>query len=78
MYLEPVTLDDFQAWKQDPVTKRLMAAIRADREQMKEGLVNNAFDNEEGVKGRCQVIAVILDIEYEDLFQQKYEERDVE
>jgi hypothetical protein len=36
---------------------------------MKEGLVNNAFEEDMEVKGRCRAIAVILNLEYEDLFQ---------
>jgi len=35
----------------------------------KEGLINNAFEEEAEIKGRCRVIAVILNIEYEDLFE---------
>ena len=36
---------------------------------MKEGLVNNSFDDEQEVKGRCRAIAIILNLEYEDLFE---------
>ena len=45
-----------------------MKMLLADRESMKEGLINDAFDNELEVKGRCRAIAVIIGIEYEDLF----------
>jgi hypothetical protein len=38
---------------------------------MKEGLVNNAFEEEAEVKGRCRVIATLLNLEYEDLFENK-------
>jgi hypothetical protein len=53
-----------------------MKMLLADRETMKEGLINNAFDDELEVKGRCRAIAIILNLEYEDLFeatQQKIE-----
>jgi len=40
-----------------------------DRESMKEGLVNNSYDEDEEVKGRCRAIAIILNIEYEDLYE---------
>jgi len=46
-----------------------MKMLTADRESMKEGLINNAFEEEAEIKGRCRVIAVILNIEYEDLFE---------
>ena len=65
---ELVTLDNFEEWKHHPITKRVMKLLRTDRESMKEGLINDAFDNELEVKGRCRAIAVIIGIEYEDLF----------
>jgi hypothetical protein len=68
MLFEPVTEENFQEWKHHPVTKKLMKMLLADRESMKEGLINDAFDNEQEVKGRCRAIAVIIGIEYEDLF----------
>lgn len=66
---EVVTLDSFEEWRSHPVTRRLMKLLSEDRESMKEGLVNSTFDNEEEVKGRCRAIAIILNLEYEDLFQ---------
>jgi uncharacterized phage-associated protein len=67
---EPLTLETFEEWKHHPVTKRLMKQLRSDRETMKEGLINNAFEEEQEVKGRCRAIAVILDIDYYDLVEQ--------
>jgi hypothetical protein len=71
--MEIVTSDNFDEWKHHPVTKRLMKMLGTDREAMKEGLVNNTFDDEQEVKGRCRAIAIILNIEYEDLFEVKRE-----
>jgi hypothetical protein len=67
--MEAVSKDNFDEWKYHPVTKRLMKMLGTDREAMKEGLVNNAFDDEQEVKGRCRAIAIILNLEYEDLFE---------
>ena len=67
----PVTREEFEEWKQSPVTQRLMKMLLADRESMKEGLINNAFGEEMEVKGRCRAIAVILTLDYEDLFESK-------
>lgn len=69
MALEQVTLETFEEWKHHPVTRKLMKMLQADRETMKEGLVNNAFDDEQEVKGRCRAIAIVLTLEYEDLFE---------
>jgi hypothetical protein len=69
--MEIVSQDSFEEWKHHPVTKRFMKMLEVDRESMKEGLINNAFEEEAEIKGRCRVIAVILNIEYEDLFEVK-------
>ena len=66
--MEPVSRENFEEWTFHPVTKRLMKMLQNDRETMKEGLINNAFDDEIEVKGRCRAIAIILNLEYEDLF----------
>jgi len=73
--MEAVSPDNFEEWKFHPVTKRLMKMLSTDRETMKEGLVNNAFDDEQEVKGRCRAIAIILNLEYEDLFEVVQKER---
>ena len=69
MSAELVSSESFEEWKHHPVTKRFMKMLTADRESMKEGLINNAFEEEAEIKGRRRVIAVILNIEYEDLFE---------
>jgi hypothetical protein len=71
MAQEPITLESFEEWSHHPVTRRLMKQLSQDREAMKEGLINSSFDNEEEVKGRCRAIAIILNLEYEDLFESK-------
>jgi hypothetical protein len=71
MSIEPVTAESFEEWKHHPVTKRFMKMLQTDREAMKEGLINNAFEEEAEVKGRCRVIATLLNLEYEDLFETK-------
>jgi hypothetical protein len=71
MSFEKVTLESFEEWKHHPVTKRFMKVLKDDREAMKEGLADGAFEDEVEIKGRCRVIAVILDTQYEDLFQTK-------
>lgn len=65
--MEPITEEAFTEWKGHPVTQHLMKMLKSDREMMKEGMVNNAFDDEAEVRGRCKAVAIILDIEYEDL-----------
>lgn len=64
-----VTEEAFEEWKHHPVTQKLMKMLLADRDAMKEGLINNAFNDESEVKGRCRAIAIILTLEYSDLFE---------
>ena len=69
-----VTRESFEEWLHNPVTKRLLSVLMQDRENMKEGLIQSAFENEEEVKGRCRAIARLLTLEYEDLFDTPTEE----
>jgi hypothetical protein len=66
--MEAVSRENFDEWKHHPVTKQLLKLLAADREVMKEGLIQGAFTDEQEVKGRCRAIAIILQLEYEDLF----------
>lgn len=67
--MTPVTVDSFEEWLHHPVTKKLMKLLTEDRETMKEGLLMNSYTDEAEVKGRCRAIALILDLEYADLFR---------
>jgi len=63
-----VTKELYDEWKVNPITVRLMQKLRQEREEMKEGLVYGNYAEEEEVKGRCRAIALLLDLQYEDLF----------
>lgn len=76
--MEIVTEDSFNDWRVHPVTKRLMKMLMEDREVMKEGLVNNSYDEQEEVKGRCRAIAIILNLEYQDLFETVITKKELE
>jgi len=67
--MEAVNLNTFEEWQHHPVTKRLMRMLSQDRETMKEGLINTSYEDESEVKGRCRAIAIILNLEYGDLFE---------
>jgi len=62
-----VTEEAFEEWRHHPVTQRLFKVLGKEREEMKEGLVYNSYEDPEDVKGRCRAIAIILDITYEGL-----------
>jgi hypothetical protein len=65
----PVTKEEFEEWKTSSVTQKFLRTLDSERERMKEGLVNGNFEQEAMVKGRCQAIALILDVTYEDLYE---------
>ena len=53
----------------NPVTKAFFKALNNDREYMKEQLCRGAIDNELEVKGRCNAILQISNLNYEDLVE---------
>lgn len=65
--MDIVTKELFEEWTTNPVTKKVFKKLMTEREDMKEGLVNDNYEFPEMVKGRCQAIALILDVTYEDL-----------
>ena len=65
--MSTITRDEFNEWKSNSVTELLLLRIHQEREEMKEGLVNDNYSQPEEVKGRCKAIANLLDITYEDL-----------
>ena len=67
--MEFVKEEEFLEWVTLPVTKKLFKKLQAEREEMKEGLVNSVYFNEDRVKGRCDAIALLLDVKYEDLYE---------
>lgn len=67
--MRAITEQEFQDWKQNPVTEKLMYILTKEREEMKEGLVYGTYDEEHEVKGRCRAIANIVNIEYGDLYE---------
>ena len=66
--MQKVTLEMFEDWKFHPVTLKLMKRLKEERETMKEGLVNSIYDNEDSVRGMCKTISLLLELEYEELF----------
>ena len=65
--MAPVTEAEFKEWKTHPVTERVFKLLGKEREEMKEGLVYDSYDNPEDVKGRCRAIAIFLSITYEEI-----------
>lgn len=64
-----VTEQEFEEWKQLPVTKKLMDQIKQDVERMKDLLIFvDTLDLQE-LQGRCKASLNLLNVEYKDLFE---------
>jgi hypothetical protein len=66
-----VTPEEFDYWRASDITKALFKKLEAEREEIKENLVYNAYENADVVKGMCIAIKNLINIEYEDLFEIK-------
>lgn len=64
-----VTRDEFDEWKQLPVTQRLMKQIHNDVEKMKELLIHVGAEDLQELQGRCKASMNLLLVEYEDLYE---------
>ena len=73
-----ITREEFNEWKGNNVTQAFFTQIYKDREEMKEGLANAAYLNDDEVRGRCKVIALFLDLTYEDLVPRVWNPNQVE
>jgi len=66
--MEPVTQEGFTEWLTSPVTLKMFHTLKAEREQLKEGLVYGNFEYPDEVRGMCKAISNFLDVSYEDLY----------
>lgn len=64
-----VTREEFNEWKQLPVTQKLLRQIQEDVDKMKNILVHVGSDDLKEIQGRCKASMNLLNIEYEDLFE---------
>ena len=66
-----ITQEDFQEWKHLVVTQAFLKTLEANREELKENVVNGAYDpNQElEVKGICKSVMNILELTYEELME---------
>ena len=69
--MNAVTQEEFNEWRASAITKKFLKVLELERERMKEGLVNDNFEQVEMIKGRCQAIALILDVQYQDLYEER-------
>jgi Trp operon repressor len=65
-----ITREEFQEWQANPVTKRLMQRITKDVEELKLLAMGISPEDLKELQGRYTVAARILNVEYEELFDE--------
>jgi hypothetical protein len=65
-----VTREEFDQWKEHPVTKRLLRQIQIDVDNMKDMLTDVGLEDLRELQGRCKASVNLLLVEYEDLFNE--------
>lgn len=65
-----ITREEFQEWQANPVTKRLMQRINKDVEELKLLAMGISPEDLKELQGRYTVAARILNVEYEELFDE--------
>jgi len=70
-----ITKDEFLEWKDSDVTVEFFNLCLKKREEFKENLISDLYENEEFVKGKAAVLRELLDMKYEDMMEELYEQR---
>lgn len=64
-----ITQEDYNEWKTQEVTKRFFKFLRDNKERLKEDWVIGLYEEDENLRGRCQMLSLIIDVEYEDIME---------
>lgn len=64
-----LTREEFERWREDAITKKLMQIIQRDIDNMKNMLVGADLEDVKELQGRCRACDNLVKIEYEDLYE---------
>jgi septum formation inhibitor-activating ATPase MinD len=59
--------EEYGSWKQQDTTVALFKLLTKKREEFKENLILNRYENEDVVKGKAMMILELLSLDYETL-----------
>jgi hypothetical protein len=62
-----LTVQEWNDWKQDDVTKEFFKALKASREILKEEHILGLYEERGKVEGKAQLLADLIDMKYEDI-----------
>ncbi len=59
-----VTEEEFLEWKQMSFTKQFFSNLKQKREELKEHVVQNAYENDEFAKGKIMALLELIEMDY--------------
>jgi hypothetical protein len=65
-----ISNEEWHTWKYSDTGKVFFSLLRKKREEMKENLINNKYEDEEFVKGKAMVLYELLNLDYESLLEE--------
>ena len=65
--------EEYGSWKQSDTTIALFKLLTKKREEFKENLILNRYENEDIVKGKAMMILELLSLDYETLNEELHE-----
>ena len=65
-----IAQEQWHNWKHDEVTEVLFTLLKRKREEMKENLILDRYENESVVKGKALMIQELLELDYETLIEE--------
>lgn len=65
-----VTEDEFLEWKQMSITKQFFSNLKQKREELKEHIVHNAYENDEFAKGKVMALLELIEMNYEQFMEE--------
>lgn len=60
--------EEFEEWLNNPVTKELKKSLKNQIQEVKDGLIDNIYEQESRAKGMAKGYQNIVDLVYEDLY----------
>jgi len=67
--MKALTRQEYEEWRQHPVTLFILTSLEKKREELKENLVLDNYENEDFVKGKASAILEILEMQYTDVME---------
>jgi hypothetical protein len=64
-----ITQEEYNEWRSQEVTKQFFKFLKHSKEGLKEDWVRGIYEDDENLRGRCQMLTLVIDVEYEDVME---------